>query len=171
MYPSLRYIQNTFKIHLRYNVLTLRYMTHKIHSRYIHVRYIGIHSRIRISSPTCGVAGALGCARGRLLGRGRCLGRCLGTCLSCLGRCLSSLSSSRLPPFFSSYFLLGWGLLVGFFVVISRRPAHISQSRSHEARDGAGTGICSFIPTITPDVLSREYAVNRFLPVSNPVTN
>ena len=29
MYPSLRYIQDTFKIHC---ILTLRYMTHKIHS-------------------------------------------------------------------------------------------------------------------------------------------
>ena len=162
MYPSLRYIQNTFKIHLRYNVLTLRYMTHKIHSRYIHVRYIGIHSRIRISSPTCGVAGALGCARGRLLGRGRCLGRCL------LGASPSA-ASAALACLPSSSWL--WGLLVGFFVVISRRPAHISQSRSHEARDGAGTEICSFIPTITPDVLSREYAVNRFLPVTQSQTD
>ena len=34
-------------------------MTYKIHSRYVSDTYLGIHLRIRISSPTCGLIGAL----------------------------------------------------------------------------------------------------------------
>ena len=50
MYPALRYIQDTFndtKLNIQC-ILTLSYMTHKIHARYMSDTYI--HSRIRISS-------------------------------------------------------------------------------------------------------------------------
>ena len=52
MYPSLRYIQDTFRIHLRYNVSE---PSDTRHTRYTHDT-CRIHSgyiRIRISSPTC----------------------------------------------------------------------------------------------------------------------
>ncbi len=42
MYPSLRYIQDTFKIQCILSFLTLRYTTHKIQSRYMSDAY-GIH--------------------------------------------------------------------------------------------------------------------------------
>ena len=52
-------LYDTFKIHSRY-VQDTMYLNPQIHDTQdtltIHVGYIGIHSRIRISSPTCGRA-------------------------------------------------------------------------------------------------------------------